>query len=132
MSYYILRPSEFNKASSTQRIIYFLKKKDVPADEREDIVHLKCASIKRVSTISDALAYLQMNTSDASYTVQPYILKRIKWNEAVDKFGLDYDTDTSGSESDSSSDSSSNQKRSDNSRDSSIVFHPAIINTKVE
>lgn len=118
MSYYILRPSDFNKAPADKRIIYFLKKKDVPADEREDIVHLKCASIKRVSTISDALSYLQMNTSDASYTVQPYILKRIKWNEAVDKFGLDYDTDTSDSESDSDS---SKEKDSDDSRESPTV-----------
>jgi len=128
MSYYILRPSEFNKASSTQRIIYFLKKKDVPADEREDIVHLNCASIKRVSTISDALAYLQMNTSDATYTIQPYMLKRIKWNEAVDKFGLDYDTDTSDSETECSSDSSSKEKKSDDSRESPIVFLPGIVN----
>lgn len=127
MSYYILRPSDFNKASSTQRVIFFLKKKDVPADEREDIVHLKCASIKRVATISDALSYLQMNTSDATYTVQPYILKRIKWNEAVDKFGLDYDTDTSGSESDSESESDS---KSSKSHESPLVFQPGIVEPK--
>jgi len=127
MSYYILRPSDFNKAQSDKRIIYFLKKKDVPADEREDIVHLKCASIKRVATISDALSYLQMNTSDASYTVQPYILKRIKWNEAVDKFGLDYDTDTSDSDTENDSDTDS---KSSKSRDSSLVFHPGITDMK--
>ena len=83
----------------TPRILYLLKKKDVPDDEMEDIVHLQCASVKRVENISELLTYLQMNTSDVSYTVKPYIIKRIKWNEAVDLFGFDYDSDSSGSDS---------------------------------
>lgn len=97
MSYYVLRTSTFNKPSDTPRILYVLKKKDVPVDEVEDIVHLQCSSIKRVEGISELLSYLQMNTSDTSYVIKPYIIKRIKWNEAVDLFGLDYDSDTSDS-----------------------------------
>ncbi len=102
MSYYILRTSEFNTVSVFPRILYFLKRNDTPHDERDDIVHLKCASIKRVDTISEMLSYIQMNTSDATYKINPYIVKRIKWNEAVDKFGFDYDSDTTVSESNTS------------------------------
>lgn len=100
MSYYVLRPADFNKPSENPRILYLLKKKDVPAEEVEDIVHLNCSSVKRVEGISELLAYLQMNTSDVSYVVKPYIVKRVKWNEAVDLFGFDYD---SSSESESTS-----------------------------
>jgi hypothetical protein len=100
MSYYVLRPADFNKPSETPRILYLLKKKDVPLDEMEDIVHLNCSSVKRVVGISELLSYLQMNTSDATYTIKPYVIKRVKWNEAVDLFGFDYD---SSSESESSS-----------------------------
>jgi len=99
MSYYVLRTSEFTHGTAVPRILYLLKKKDVPAEEVEEIVHLQCSSVKRVENISELLAYLQMNTSDASYTVKPYIIKRIKWNEAVDLFGFDYDSDSSGSDS---------------------------------
>jgi len=92
MSYYVLRPADFNKPSENPRVLYLLKKKDVPEDEVEDIVHLNCSSVKRVDSISEFLSYLQMNTSDASYTIKPYIIKRVKWNEAVDLFGFDYDS----------------------------------------
>jgi hypothetical protein len=98
MSYYVLRPSSFNKSSETPRVLYLLKKRDVPVDEVEDIVHLQCSSVKRVESISEFLSYLQMNTSDVSYSIKPYIIKRVKWNEAVDIFGLDFDSETSESE----------------------------------
>lgn len=98
MSYYILRTAEFNKPSENPRVLYLLKKRDVPADEVEDIVHLNCSSVKRVETISEFLAYLQMNTSDANYIIKPYIIKRVKWNEAVDLFGFDYDSESSESD----------------------------------
>lgn len=99
MSYYVLRTADFNKPSENPRILYLLKKRDVPEEEVEDIVHLNCSSVKRVEGISEFLSYLQMNTSDATYTIRPYIVKRVKWNEAVDLFGFDYD---SSSESESS------------------------------
>jgi len=116
MSYYVLRPSDFNKPSAP-RILYFLKKKDVPTEERDMIVHLKCSSIKRLKSISDVLSYVQMNTADATHVIHPYQIKRIKWNEAVDKFGLDYETDSSDSESEDSTES-------DDTRESPIIFHP--------
>ena len=94
----MLRSAEFNKEAESPRILYLLKKKDVPDDEVDDIVHLNCSSVKRVENISEFLSYLQMNTSDAKYIVRPYIIKRVKWNEAVDLFGFDYDSDTSESE----------------------------------
>jgi hypothetical protein len=40
-----------------------------------------------------------MNTADYMHVIQPYILKRIAWNEAVDKFGFDYDNTTSDEDS---------------------------------
>lgn len=106
MSYYALRTSEFTHGTANSRILYLLKKKDVPVDEVEDIVHLNCSSVKRVENISELLSYLQMNTSDATYTVKPYIIKRIKWNEAVDLFGFDYDSDSSSTDSASKESSS--------------------------
>jgi len=106
MSYYALRTSDFTNGITTPRILYLLKKKDVPADEVDDIVHLQCSSVKRVENISELLSYLQMNTSDATYTAKPYIIKRIKWNEAVDLFGFDYDSDSSDSDSVSNESSS--------------------------
>ena len=99
MSYYVLRTTDFNKPSENSRVLYLLKKKDVPQEEVEDIVHLNCSSVKRVESISELLSYLQMNTSDATYTVRPYIIQRVKWNEAVDLFGFDYDSSSSESES---------------------------------
>jgi hypothetical protein len=103
MSYYLLRTSEFINLLQTPRILYLLKKYDVPAEDRDMIIHLKCSSIKRVDTISELLSYIQMNTSDKTYSITPYIIKRIKWNEAVDRFGFDSDTDTSESEGTSDS-----------------------------
>lgn len=117
MSYYILRPSDFNKANG-MRVLYLLKKKDVPAEERDEIVHLKCSSIKRLTSISEMLSYLQMNTADATYVIHPYQIKRIKWNEAVDKFGLDYDTETSVSDN--------GDTGSDDTSDSPMIFHPEL------
>ena len=51
------------------------------------------------------MLYLNMYTSDATHQTQPYVLKRLTWNEAIELFGFDYDTDTS--ESDSETETSS-------------------------
>lgn len=91
--------------SSTTRILYLLKKRDVPSSEQKQILKLQCYSIQRVSGISKLMLYLNMYTSDAEHQTQPYILKRLIWNEAIDLFGFDYDTDTSESDSGSESDS---------------------------
>ena len=90
MSYFVLKCNDFN----VQRSLFLLKKKDVPEEYRKDILHLKCNSIKRVSGISELLLYLGMHTCDAHHAIQPYSLKRISWNEAIDLFGLDYYSDT--------------------------------------
>lgn len=104
MSYYVLRTKDFTVASSS-RILYLLKKRDVPSSEQKQILKLLCNSIQRVSGISKLMLYLNMYTSDLNYQTQPYILKRLTWNEAIELFGFDYDTDTS--ESDSGSESTS-------------------------
>jgi len=102
-------------------VLYLLKKKDVPAEERDDIVHLNCSSIKRLTGISELLSYLQMNTADGLHVIHPYLIKRIKWNEAVDKFGLDYDTDTSESDNGGTD--------SDDTTDSPMIFHPELLSS---
>jgi len=104
MTYYILRSDKFDNAAigSSERVIYLLKKRDVPGNQQADILHLKCNSIKRVSGISRLMMYLNMHTSDSLHIICPYIIRRLVWNEAVDLFGLDYDTGTSENETDSS------------------------------
>ena len=92
MSYYVLRTKDF---SDTSKFLYLLKKRDVPIIEQKQILKLKCYSIQRVSGISKLILYLTMYTSDAEHQTQPYILKRLTWNEAIEQFGFDYDTETS-------------------------------------
>jgi hypothetical protein len=110
MSYYVLRTREFAMASpaspsSSNRLLYLLKKRDVPSSEQKQILKLQCYSIQRVSGISKLMLYLNMYTSDAEHQTQPYVLKRLTWNEAIELFGFDYDTETSESDSGSESDS---------------------------
>jgi hypothetical protein len=102
MSYYILRMNSFANAGSgtPERTIYLLKKRDVPVAEQKDILHLNCSSIKRISGISRLMVYLTIHTSNAQYVIHPYILKRLSWNEAMELFGFDYDSDTSESTGD--------------------------------
>jgi hypothetical protein len=85
------------------RVLYLLKKRDVPPSEQKQILKLQCYSIQRVSGISKLIMYLNMYTSDATHQTQPYILKRLKWNNAIELFGFDYDTSESDSDSDSDS-----------------------------
>ena len=51
------------------------------------------------------MLYLNMYTSDYTHQTQPYIMKRLTWNEAIELFGLDYDTETSESDSQTESES---------------------------
>ena len=118
MSYYVLRTREFAMGTPTMaspnspimalpnsptRVLYLLKKRDVPPSEQKQILKLQCYSIQRVSGISKLIMYLNMYTSDATHQTQPYILKRLKWNHAIELFGFDYDTSESDSDSDSDS-----------------------------
>lgn len=107
MSYYVLRTKSFSESIdlSTPRYLYLLKKRDVPASEQKQILKLQCYSIQRVAGISKLMMYLNMYTSDQTHQTQPYILKRLTWNEAIELFGFDYDTDTSESDSESYSES---------------------------
>jgi len=99
MSYFILRAKRFATATdSTERTLYLLKKKDVPHQERQNILSLKCSSIQRVSSISELMVYLSSNTCDSLHNVKPYILKRVKWKDAIAMFEIDSDTDTTGSD----------------------------------
>lgn len=100
-------------AGTPERTIYFLKKRDVPKGEQKDILHLNCSSIKRISGISRLMVYLNMHTGDAHHVIQPYVLKRLSWNEAMELFGFDYDSDTSessGSTGDSNTSEMSNSQ----------------------
>ena len=90
MVYFILK-TRVNPESP--RIFYVLNGYDVPEDEHDDIIHLKCNSVRRLKGITQLLEYLQHNTSNAMHKTEPYIIKKISWNEALDMFGLDYDTE---------------------------------------
>jgi hypothetical protein len=78
-----------------QRIFYMIKKEDVPLEQQPYIIHLKCNSVRRIDGISILLAYLDTHKGNHLHQTEPYLLKRITWNEAVDMFGLDTDTETS-------------------------------------
>ena len=113
MSYYVLRTRDFAMGTptmaspspmpSSSRVLYLLKRRDVPPSEQKQILKLQCYSIQRVSGISKLIMYLNMYTSDTAHQTQPYILKRLKWNDAIELFGFDYDTSESESDSDSES-----------------------------
>ena len=90
MVYFILKTQATAEAT---RIFYIIKQEDVPHDEHEDIIHLDCKSVRRFVGITQLLHYLDQNTSNALHVTEPYILKKITWNQAVDMFGFDYDTE---------------------------------------
>ena len=88
MVYFVLKTQANPEAP---RIFYLLKQEDVPVDEHDDIIHLKCSSVRRVHGIGNLLHYLSQNTSNAMHQTEPYIVNKISWNQAVDMFGFDYD-----------------------------------------
>jgi hypothetical protein len=89
MVYFVLKTQATPEAT---RIFYVIKQDDVPEDEQKDIIHLKCKSVRRINGIGNLLHYLEQNTSNALHVTEPYIMKKISWNQAIDIFGLDYDT----------------------------------------
>jgi hypothetical protein len=95
MPYFIIKTRETPQAT---RIFYILKQDAVPVDEQKDIIHLGCSSVRRFRGITQLLQYLDQNTSNAMHEVEPYILRKISWNEAVDMFGFDNDTDVDSAE----------------------------------
>ena len=93
MVYFVLKTQATAEAPRT---FYLIKQHEVPVDEQEDIIHLKCNSVRRLHGISSLLHYLDQNTSTAMHETEPYILKKMSWNQAVDMFGFDYDTSDEG------------------------------------
>lgn len=102
MSYYVFRTKEFANSTEVNQYLYLLKKRDVPSSEQKQILKLQCYSILRVSGISKLMLYLNMYTADCEHQPRPYILKRVKWNEAIELFGFNYDTETSEEDSEES------------------------------
>jgi len=99
MVYFVLKTQATPEAT---RIFYVIKQDDVPEDEQEDIIHLKCKSVRRINGVGNLLHYLEQNTSNALHETEPYIMKRITWNQAVDMFGFDYDSTDEDSQTSSS------------------------------
>jgi len=97
MTYYILKKREFSRApvGSPDRTLYLMKKEDIPAVHARHILRLQCSSIQIINGISSLMQYLATNTSDAHHIIQPYILKKITWQDAIELFGFDNDTDHS-------------------------------------
>ena len=97
MTYYILKKREFSRAAvgSVDRTLYLMKRDDIPAVHARHILRLQCSSIQIISGISSLMQYLSRNTADSLYVVQPYILKKITWDDAMSLFGFDNDTDQS-------------------------------------
>jgi hypothetical protein len=89
MVYFVLKTQA---SADATRIFYVIKQEEVPLDEQEDIIHLNCKSVRRVHGIGNLLHYLEQNTSNAMHETEPYIMKKISWNQAVDMFGFDYDS----------------------------------------
>ena len=89
MVYFVLKTQA---APSAIRPFYLIKQEEVPLDEQEDIIHLNCKSVRRINGVGNLLHYLEQNTSNAMHETEPYIMKKISWNQAVDMFGFDYDT----------------------------------------
>lgn len=96
MTYYIIKTRENDAAP---RVFFILKQEDVPKDEQEDVIHLACNSVRRFTGVTQLMNYLEQNTSNALHETEPYILRKITWNQAIDKFGFDYDTETDDTES---------------------------------
>jgi hypothetical protein len=96
MVYFVLKTQATPEAT---RIFYVIKQDDVPDDEQKDIIHLNCKSVRRINGIGNLLQYLEQNTSNALHQPEPYLMKRISWNQAVDIFGFDYDTSDEDSRS---------------------------------
>jgi len=99
MVYFVLKTQAIPDST---RIFYLIKQEDVPDDEQEEIIHLKCNSIRRINGLSNLLQYLEQNTSNALHQPEPYLIKRLSWNQAVDMFGLDYDSSDEDSRSSAS------------------------------
>ena len=99
MVYFVLKTQT---TPETARVFYVIKQDDVPQDEREDIIHLNCKSVRRINGVGNLLHYLEQNTSNALHQPEPFLMKRITWNQAVDMFGFDYDSSDEGSLSSSS------------------------------
>ena len=97
MSFYILKTKEFTNSQDPKRVLYLMKRRSVPEEERKHVINLRCSSIQKVTELSELMAYLAVNTADSSHVIQPYILKQITWTEAVLAFGVDHDTETSDS-----------------------------------
>ena len=98
MSYFILKTKEFSTGlEHGDRTLYLLKKKHVPYDEHANILRLNCSSIQRLSRISELLSYLAANTADSHHVVQPYIIRKISWKDAIGIFGLDSESDSTDS-----------------------------------
>lgn len=96
MVYFVLKTQAIPDST---RIFYLIKQEDVPDDEQEEIIHLKCNSIRRINGLGNLLHYLEQNTSNALHQPEPYLMKRLSWNQAVDMFGLDYDSSDEDSRS---------------------------------
>lgn len=90
MSYFILKTRQNNDAP---RVFYLLKSKSIPQDEKHNVLHLGCNSIRKFTGISGLMEYLDHNTSNDHHETEPYILKKITWNLAIDMFGLDVNSD---------------------------------------
>jgi len=98
MTYYILKGRGFNTTSvPSERILYLVKRRNIPEDQQREIINLNCSSVQKVDRISDLLIYLNSNTADSYHRPQPYILKKISWTDALNMFGIDSDTDSSES-----------------------------------
>ena len=89
MVYFVLKTQD---AATNLRTFYLITQEEVPLDEQEDIIHLNCKSVRRVNGIGNLLHYLEQNTSNALHETEPYTMKKISWNQAVDMFGFDYDS----------------------------------------
>jgi len=90
MAYIILK----TKPVDSHRVFYLIKTSQVPEDEQKNIIHLNCPSVRKFSGVSELINYLEQNTCNALHEIQPYVLKKLSWNEAVDMFGFDDDTDS--------------------------------------
>ena len=96
MVYFILKTQSTSQAI---RIFYLLKQEEVPDEEQKDIIHLNCKSVRRINGISNLMTYLDQNTSNAMHETEPYIMKKLSWNQAVDMFGFDYESGDEGGKS---------------------------------